>query len=339
MSRHWLAFGAKLLCSLAVLTLVLGSLDREALWAAIVAADLRLLMLAVVMFYPTQLIGAHRWFSLLRTLGATSSYPTTVRYSFLGQFSALFLPGQISGDVVRTVAMAQHGQEPAQSLLSVALDKLSFLFAIALFALIGSLASPVLLGLPGLVLGACALCTAAFAGVLSLARFRNFLLIERSIPATGALPGWLVTPLQRFLPVLAIPALPYHVIALVIGYACSLQALNTLGSLILARAMGIVIHPLDWAAVNAVVALVQVLPISIGGLGVREGTFVWLLGLYGVSQIQAAAYSLMTFALVAMLISLGWLAIEGVRALRHRGELIGLGASAAGGYVGKQGER
>lgn len=326
MSRTWLPFVAKIACSFGLLAVVLMSVDGTALLAHGRALRPDLTVLVLLLFYPTQLYAALRWYLLLRGLGGTVSYGSVVRITFLGQVAALFLPGQLSGDLVRAVAVTHQQQEPAEGLLSIALDKLSVLCALMLFAAVGSLASPTLARLPGLVIAALALALCSALVLVAFARYRSPRLAAWM--AGDAVPAPVRRLAHRIGAVFVLPRLGWPMLALLVLSACGLQLLNTIGGFVLASAIGISIGPLEFAAVNAVVALAQVLPISVGGLGVREGAFVLLLSLYGVSQAHATAYSLVLFGLLALLVVAGWLCAEGLTAL-HRSSLARRSRSAA----------
>ena len=59
----------------------------------------------------------------------------------------------------------------------------------------------------------------------------------------------------------------------------------------LALKMGIVINFVDWCWIVAILSLALFLPISIGGIGVREASLVGTLGLFGVTTERALAFS------------------------------------------------
>lgn len=61
--------------------------------------------------------------------------------------------------------------------------------------------------------------------------------------------------------------------------------------------MDININFADWCWVFGVISLVVFLPITIGGIGLREGSFVILLGQLSVSSEKALALSLSIFGL------------------------------------------
>jgi uncharacterized membrane protein YbhN (UPF0104 family) len=67
--------------------------------------------------------------------------------------------------------------------------------------------------------------------------------------------------------------------------------------LILAKAIGINISYYDWCWVFGVISIVVLLPVTIGGVGLREGGFVLLLGYFGVQNDKALALSLSIFGL------------------------------------------
>jgi len=76
----------------------------------------------------------------------------------------------------------------------------------------------------------------------------------------------------------------------------ALQAILIAAHFFYARALGI---PLGWGSLVIVVPAVLIvtsLPISVNGIGVREGSFVVLLGLMGVRPEQAFALSIMSYS-------------------------------------------
>jgi uncharacterized membrane protein YbhN (UPF0104 family) len=76
-----------------------------------------------------------------------------------------------------------------------------------------------------------------------------------------------------------------------------------LSTYVIASTLGITIGPVTMAAVMSLVTLVVILPISIAGWGVREVSFVALLGLLGVER-EAALLLSVEVGLLTMLVSL-----------------------------------
>ncbi len=298
----------KLSLSVLLLGLVLRSVEPALFWKTIRSADMVLVAVAVILFFPTQLLAAYRWYFLLKQLDLSQPFWSIVRYTILGQLSALFLPGRISGDVVRTIAIAQGQPEKALFTLSVIIDKSALLIAVSTFALIGVFGTRVISQFSTVYVAALGLVLVALVVLIFLCRFRS-----------NHIPDW-VSRFGRRLPfshwyalnVASLPRLSFHTIVILLVLGFGLQLSYTTGSYVMARSMHIAINPIDWAAISAIVALVQILPVTIGGLGVREGVLAGILALYGFPTTQAVAFSLIGFAIVSCLILLSWLIIESV---------------------------
>lgn len=318
MNSSTLKFLGRFTVSLFLLGFILRSVDLLVFWQLIFSIDMFLVILPILLFFPSQLLAAYRWYFVLKQLQSPPPFWSLLRYNVLGQFSALFLPGQISGDIVRTLAITngQHGK--ATYVLSVMIDKFVLLTAIATLAILGTIHSATLSSIPYLYPAALSLFITGLVAVLILSRYRSNHQLNRLLKYLG-----FSTRLQsRFLPRVTtktyIPSITFRAIGIALIFGLTWQLLNALGSLLLARSFHIVINPIDWIAINAVVSLIQVLPISVGGLGVRESTFVSLLALYGVQTTQATAFSLFGFVIVAILVALSWILIGSNYIQRHR---------------------
>jgi hypothetical protein len=109
------------------------------------------------------------------------------------------------------------------------------------------------------------------------------------------------------------PAAAIEVLAVAFAY----QLAVALAAFLAAAALNL---DVGWTAILAfmpVVAIVQVLPVTIGGLGLREGAFILFLGPLGVSTSQAIALGLLVYFLNLAVSLLGAPAFAaGVRANR-----------------------
>jgi len=106
--------------------------------------------------------------------------------------------------------------------------------------------------------------------------------------------------------------MPNSAVFNIIMSAVFLLCFYTAGAYFVALSMHIEINPVDWVAINAIVSFVQIFPLTVGGLGVREGAFGAILSLYGVPFSQAIVCSLTGFALGALFTSLLWLALGSI---------------------------
>lgn len=296
----------KLLLSILLLGLVLRSVEPALFWKTIRTANILLVAVAIILFFPAQLLAAYRWYFLLNELGRPQPFWSTVRYNILGQLSTLFLPGLISGDVVRTIAIAHRQREKLTFTVSVIIDKTALLIALSTFALVGAFGSKVVSRFTTIYVAALGVFLVAMFVLVFLCRFRS-----------NEGPDWASRLARRLLfahryvfNLAALPRLSFHTIVTVLVLGFGLQFSYTIGSYIMARSMHIAINPIDWAAISAIVAVVQILPVTIAGLGVREGVLAGILALYQVPVAQAVALSLIGFVIVACLTVVSWLIIE-----------------------------
>lgn len=297
----------KLFLSVGLLAFIVRSVDFGVFWATLVAMDVRLFSLSLLLFFPAQLLAAYRWYFLLRHLDLSVSFRSVLRHYIFGQFTALFLPGQISGDIVRAISISRGRQGKALFAFSVMLDKVLLLASIAALALIGGIISRQLSQFTGIIFTS--------AGILACSLFVTFLFalyrpVSPNIYADKIVQIFPVIIREKFAAIKTIfkaPRLSLLLLGKMFSLAIMLQLVNTLGGFLLILALHLPIGIVDWIAVNAIVSVIQVLPISIGGLGVREGAFGAILSLYGVSLGVSTAFSLTSFIFSILLISCSWI--------------------------------
>ncbi|MBP7693284.1 MAG: flippase-like domain-containing protein [Anaerolineales bacterium] len=239
---------------------------------------------------------AWRWKVLLDAVGVRLPLPRLIYLYFVGAFFNAFLPTGFGGDVVRVLEFGQgaHSSQAAGTALVDRLTGFIMLFALALAALpfAGALLPPSLTGL----------IAALGAGVL----LGSALLFEgRLLPRlTAGLGRW---PLTRPLSLAGDGwlARTYGVIA-ACGRGALLRALGvslifnlvilTAGWLI-AATLRLTIAPATLAAFIPVATATLLVPISISGLGVREGVYVALFAQVGIADAQAVAFSLLFYSI------------------------------------------
>jgi uncharacterized protein (TIRG00374 family) len=230
-----------------------------------------------------QIIAGVRWAALARPLGFDFPRRFFVRRFFEGMFFSLCLPSSIGGDVVKAVRIGASTPLRLLAACSVLADRLTGLSALgvlvgtAVVARRQSLSTPAALGV--------------FAGLLAavlLAFWIGLALLDRvhAVLSEGSAAREFVGQL-----------LPYRrqpsIVLLAVGWSFVVQLGGVLAVALVARALGVEQPPLVWVTVVPLVALAMVLPISIGGFGVRENTLEYLLRGYGVPSETGIAIALL----------------------------------------------
>lgn len=239
---------------------------------------------AALVLVAAQLVSAARWKLLLREDDVT--WPFLARLYLIGNFFSAFLPTSVGGDAVRTGALTREGVSLRRSVASVLFDRLLGVAGMVPLFAVGALlvaADPTVLltrmsfetsGGTVIAVAAVALVLAGGAALFYRGRLRDriadFAGEIRDLAGSG---GTLIS-------------------LLVLGVA--VQALYVGAWGVLVPAVGL---ELGWGVLLFAVPVVSVaamLPVSIAGLGVREGVWIVLLG-GGFVVADVVAYSLLYF--------------------------------------------
>ncbi|HVV01361.1 MAG TPA: lysylphosphatidylglycerol synthase domain-containing protein, partial [Verrucomicrobiae bacterium] len=90
--------------------------------------------------------------------------------------------------------------------------------------------------------------------------------------------------------------------AALLGILCGWIVQASLCGVLALNLMATSQNPLPWARLGwtlPVILAISAMPVSVGGLGTREGASMFLLGLYGVPESTAVASSLLTLGVIA----------------------------------------
>jgi glycosyltransferase 2 family protein len=305
---------ARILISVALLVWVLSRAGLAELAAAARAADLRLYALALALAVAGIFIRAARWHGLLRAVGARVAYGRTVYLYFIGAFFNTFLPTGFGGDVVRVLEIGE-GATSAQAAGTALVDRLTgfiMLFVLALAALPWAYA--LLPGNLAVIIGLLALGVLAGSALLFEGRLIRRLTgwLPRAISPAG--DAWIGRTYA------VITACGWRGILGALAWSLVFNLQLILANVLVARALGLAVSPWVFFAFVPVTTAALLAPISISGLGVREGLYVLLFGQVGVGQTEAVALSLAVYSLdVAMGLIGGALYLgAGVLGLRKR---------------------
>lgn len=224
-----------------------------------------------------------RWSKLVGFLaGLKVSIAVLFSYYLKGAFYNVFLPGAIGGDVYRTRELkVSHNVDYKRGALITLIERFSGLYVLFV---VGSL---------GL----------SFVDVP--AGFRNMSFLHTDYIYLIPLTALLALPLLKFLVDKKVP-LPFGVILQTLLFSFLGQLGDIVIAYIFARFFSIPVDFMQFFIIMPIVYVVTVLPISIGGLGVREGVFVGILSLYGVDSSVATVISFSMYFVKVMLGAIGW---------------------------------
>lgn len=247
-------------------------------------------------------IGAYRWHRLLVAAGLPVSPWQTARAYWVGLFANNFLPTGFGGDAARGLLVARGGAAIARSLTSVIFERASAILCLLAVGLAAMAASPAAvpedLRLLLVAVAAAATAATALAGVGLRRRWLRSLL-----------PGRLAPWAREVRDTVLAYARDRPLLALVIALGVAFQLFVVGSTWMLARSIGLDLDFALLAVVQPLVLIAVVFPISIAGFGVREGSFVVLLGAAGVSAADATLLSLLSVVMLALATSPGALGL------------------------------
>ncbi|MFO7662538.1 MAG: lysylphosphatidylglycerol synthase transmembrane domain-containing protein [Chloroflexota bacterium] len=249
--------------------------------------------LAFLLFQLNVVIRAWRWYILLHTLNDRPRFTYLVYLYYIGFFANNFIPSGFGGDLVKVVSLRQSYGRGAEALSSVLMERVTGLVGsslIALAALLWNVAAHTMtLELPAVLWALIILTAGGIPLAFLIARLSNPLtVINRYYPKTPSLPFYskfenLVNTIHRYPP----RALLF---SLLISLPFTLNLI--LVQVTIAWALGIHLPFRIFALFVPIIAIINLLPITFNGLGLREGIYTFLFVPIGVPAATAVSMSL-----------------------------------------------
>lgn len=289
MKRSFLQAG-KALISLCLLGWFFTLVEPRAVLEIFSLAALGPLFLAMLTMLAGLLVSVYKWRVLLSCDGIVASFTRLVRYYLIGIYCNNFLPTSIGGDAMRAWLVSSRYEKGLTALSSVLAERLSGLLALLLVAGLCSLGGDLFpeqtwLGLL-LLVSLAVICL--LAGKMGQDRLLSPLPVrfrDKVAALLSALHRYCVD--RRSFGVMGWTSLSYpFLVGLVYFWA--------------GRAIAVHVPFFDLVVISSLVTLLTLIPVSLNGLGLREGGFVFFLGQSGVPQAQALSLSLLVFGLTLL---------------------------------------
>ncbi|MEL6681940.1 MAG: lysylphosphatidylglycerol synthase transmembrane domain-containing protein [Pseudomonadota bacterium] len=267
----------------ALLALIWHAADGPALTGTLANANPLWIIAAVLALICQTYLSACRWQVTAAALGQTIQRRHAVQEYFMGQAVNQSLPGGVIGDAARAVR-AKDGVGLARSGLAVGLERLAgqlAMFFTLTFAFVATYLSQGGLDWPAQFAAPIAFTLGSIFGATAV-----LTLIYRYVPFLSAeIRHWIDMACKALFSADVLPA------QLGLGLAITLCNLAAFG--FCALAVGV---PLSVGALFAIVPLIlftMVIPITISGWGLREGSAAVLLPIAGIPMTEAVATSIL----------------------------------------------
>jgi uncharacterized membrane protein YbhN (UPF0104 family) len=301
-TRRKIVLAAKIVVSAALLALLVSKSDAPRLWSYVRTASVAWLVAALALYLLMILASAWRWGLLLDAQGVHVPGRRLTQSFLVATFFNNFLPSNIGGDVVRITDTAKDARSRTLAALVVLFDRGIGLLGLVLLAAVaatiaagsgtvtgGPVPSWMLWG--GFLVATAVSAPAVFApGV-----------VERVLsPLRRLHPEWIGARLESLGGVLERFRQAPMALAWCFVGALVVQALLVAFYAAVAHSIGVHVSPWHMAIVVPMSFLVQMLPISVNGLGLREATFSFYFSRLGLPIEAALVVSLLGAGLVLL---------------------------------------
>lgn len=290
----------KILITVALIVYIFSKVDLAAVIRSIAAANIWLVLLALLFYMEAIAINGIKWYVLLRAQDVYVPISAVLAYIFEGFFFNNVLPANIGGDVMRGYEMAKYTEQTAKAAVSVIVDRMMGLIAYMSAAAVTAILVVIITAHPELQ----SLLYMAFVALAAIAAVLAILLSRRLRALVGRLFHWrLLAPLGPIYERIssAFDAYRFRYRSLILAFFISLAGLMVANFVnwFLFLAVGADVELAFIFLFNPLIALVLLIPISVGGHGVIQNAYPFFYGLVGVPEAQAVAVSvLMSFVII-----------------------------------------
>jgi len=250
-----------------------------------------LVLIGVLLFIAASLFSVLKWRIILQAMDIHAPFFYLVSLFYIGFFFSNFLPTNFGGDVVKIFKLSQNTGKPVESASSVFIDRASSTFALLLIAIVPAVVELRMLGarLSAAILGLFALAT------LTIILGSNARLVRRlsQLPLLRSDPMGLRRHARSFYFSLHGFRHKKATLAAMMGISLGYQVIQIFSIYFLALSLGIQLSVIYYFIFIPVIMTVSMIPISLNGLGVREGAWVLLFSQAGVPSTEAFSMSIL----------------------------------------------
>lgn len=245
---------------------------------------------AVALVLSGLTVGAARWWRLLSQAGLHVPLRSLARVYTVATFSNTFLPTSVGGDVTRALMLARRPPLLTRVATTILVDRLGGLVGLLGMAWLSSILEPAAVPRGSRVFLAWVTAVVVVGGLGAVA------IVFRGSALGRLLPSRLTKPARELRSVLRSYASNPLTVATLISSSLVYQALISLQLVMLALSIDVHLSFATAAVVLTLVTVVTLIPISIGGFGIREGSYVVLLGGASIGATDATLISVLSVA-------------------------------------------
>lgn len=292
----------KIVVTITLCTIIIWKGNWTDIWKGLQASNLFFIVIVFLCMILGVMISTYKWQILLSIHGIHFDFGMLQRYYFTSVFFNNFLPTTIGGDSYRIYKTLENTHSRAGAVVAVFTERATGIWALLVLGFAGGIALflqkntdiPWL----GIVLGTF--------GVLIVIPFIFVIFSKSVVPWVSArknFPRILKKALEHFDDYRRQPGRTFQIILISIFY--HLFALSWM--VVLLKAIGATTSIYNLVVAVAISNLVAILPISINGIGLMDGSFIYVMGELGMNYEPALIFMLLVRTLLIPLSLIGGL--------------------------------
>ena len=291
-------FLLKILISSSLIFFIFRSIDFNRILTVLGDIDYRYFLTALIITTVNLIIGAYRWKVILKVGEIDLQFKNILSLYFVGFFFNTFVPGNIGGDILRGYDVRQVSGKSKESFISVLMDRFIALFSLVLVCLVSCFFSKQVIANKGIfffILGFFSISSLALIFFLNSNIMRKFGFVlkifnHRNMDAKIKEAYHHILDYKGrkdiIVPVFLISVFS-HIVLILSIYILSLSISSTVSIKYFFLFVPIIIF-------------LSMIPITISGLGIREGGFAYFFAIVGMPKESALLISLLLFTLLVL---------------------------------------
>lgn len=295
MNKKWLKTGLKISIAVVLLGWFLYRSDLGKIFENLFNLPFLVFSAVVILNFFYIFIKSFKWRLLLPQYPIKKLLPL----SLISQFYSFFSAGQFVGEAAKIYILGKDQKETGQIAMSVIVDKITGVIGLVAVSIFGLIFTDNIL--PQKTIWTFSFIVLVCLVLLFLIRLRfvynssmNFFnFCSAKAPKIKKIAGWFIEVIDAW----HYFSKKFRVIFVCVVLSVIFQLILIGSYVILGRGLGISLSFWDWCWVLGIFFVLTSLPITIGGLGVREGSLVGLLGFFAVEPERALAFSFSIFGM------------------------------------------
>jgi uncharacterized protein (TIRG00374 family) len=287
----------KLVVSLGILAVIITQVDLRSFANSLLSVRPEWLFAAVLAGIMDYTVTALVWRKMLSAKGLNIPFTPVMRVIWISNFFGFVTPSSMGSDIVKVVGLGRYMENTTEALSSLTLFRLAGYVILFLMAAVSAFAFPERIpDSPMMSAVTIALACGAVLAVVAVV-FSKWVVKLSGAALRGIGLDRVQNKIEQLYSSFVSYAVKPDVIVIILAGGLVLQLFRVAYVFLLSKAMGFNVDPAVFFVFVPIISAVMMIPVTVSGIGVREGSYIFLFGYVGLAPAQALGLSALSFAL------------------------------------------